>query len=92
MPLRTTDRQIAWKKLREIVQEEQEERAGFIRPKKEREAMQRPFLEHVENFIAERYAIGRDEPLEKRLAYSISERLAQRGSTTAPTTRQPMEQ
>ena len=38
------------------------------------------------------HAIGRDELLEKRLAHSISERLARRGSTTAPTTRQPMEQ
>jgi hypothetical protein len=38
VPLHTTDKQIAWKKLREIVQEEQDERAGFIRPKKQRES------------------------------------------------------
>jgi hypothetical protein len=41
-------------RLRELVQEEQEERAGFIRPKRQREAMQRPLLEHMETFIAER--------------------------------------
>src|SRR6266480_3959671 len=67
VPLHTTDKQIAWKKLRDIVQEEQDERAGFIRPKKQREAMQRPLLEHVENFIAERYTIGRDEKYVREL-------------------------
>src|SRR6266542_5001518 len=67
VPLHTTDKQIARKKLREIVQEEQEERAGFIRPKKQREAMQRPLLEHVQTFIAERYAIGRREKYVREL-------------------------
>ncbi len=67
MPLHTTDKQIARKKLREIVQEEEDERAGFLRPKKQREAMQRPLLEHIENFIAERYAIGRDEKYVREL-------------------------
>src|SRR5262245_409041 len=67
VPLHTTDKQIARKRLRERVQEEQNEQAGFIRPKQQREAMQRPLLEHIENFIAERYTIGRDEKYVREL-------------------------
>src|SRR6202035_489920 len=67
VPLETTDKQIARKRLRQIVQEEENERAGFIRPRKEREAMQRPLLEHIETFIAERYTIGRDEKYVREL-------------------------
>ena len=40
VPLHTTDKQIARKKLLQIVQEEEDERAGFVRPKKQREAME----------------------------------------------------
>jgi hypothetical protein len=36
VPLHTTDKQIAWKKLREVYKEEQDEQAGFVRPKKQR--------------------------------------------------------
>src|SRR5204862_5442683 len=61
VPLHTTDKQIARKRLRGIVKEEEDERAGFVRPKKQREAMRRPLLEHIETFFEERYAIGRDE-------------------------------
>ncbi len=77
VPLHTTDKQIARKRLRELVQEEEDERAGFIRPKKQREAMQRPLLEHIETFIAEHYTIGRDEKyvreLKKRLVMLAAE-------------------
>ena len=65
VPLHTTDRRIAQKRLREIVQELQDERAGFIRPKKQREAVQRAVSEHIEAFIAERYAVGRKRPLSR---------------------------
>src|SRR6266480_4665448 len=61
VPLHTNDKQVAQQKLRKLLEEEQNERAGFIRPRKQREAVQRPLLAHIENFIAERYAIGRDE-------------------------------
>src|SRR6202051_3637098 len=67
VPLHTTDKQIARKRLREIVQEEQDELAGFIRPKKAREAIQRPLLEHIKSFIAERYDVGRDEKYVREL-------------------------
>jgi hypothetical protein len=67
VPLHTTEKQIARKRLREIVQAEEQERAGFIRPKREREAVQRPLVEHIEAFIAERYDIGRDEKYVREL-------------------------
>src|SRR5438094_7598716 len=67
VPLQTNDKQVAQQKLRKILEEEQNERAGFIRPKKQRQAMQRPLLEHVETFIAERYTIGRDEKYVREL-------------------------
>jgi len=67
VPLHTTDKQVARKRLREMVQEEEDERAGFIRPKKQREAIQRPLVEHIEDFIAERYTIGRDEKYVREL-------------------------
>src|SRR4029077_9603885 len=67
VPLHTTDKQIARKRLREIVQEAEQERAGFIRPKREREAIARPLREHIEAFIAERYDVGRDEKYVREL-------------------------
>jgi len=39
VPLHTNDKQFAQQKLRKILEDEQNERAGFIRPKKQREAM-----------------------------------------------------
>jgi integrase len=67
VPLHTNDKQVAAQKLRKILEEEQNERAGFIRPKKQREAVRRPLLEHVETFIAERSAVGRDEKYVREL-------------------------
>src|SRR5437660_10982330 len=61
VPLHTNDKQVAQQKLRKILEDEQNERAGFIRPKKQRETMQRPLSEHIDTFIAERYAVGRHE-------------------------------
>src|SRR5438552_2155411 len=67
VPLHTNDKQVAQQKLRKILEEEQDERAGFIRPKEQREAMQRPLSEHIETFITERYTIGRDEKYVREL-------------------------
>jgi hypothetical protein len=77
VPLHTNDNQVAQQRLRKILEEEQNERAGFIRPKREREAMERPLLKHIETFIAERYKIGRDEKyvreLKKKLLVLVAE-------------------
>jgi integrase/recombinase XerC len=67
VPLHTTDKQIARKRLREIVQEKEQERAGFIRPKREREAIACALHNHIEAFIAERYDVGRDEKYVREL-------------------------
>jgi integrase len=67
VPLHTNDKQVAQQRLRKLLEEEQNERAGFIRPKREREAMERPLLEHIETFIAEGYKIGRDEKYVREL-------------------------
>jgi len=61
VPLRTPDKQIADQRLNKIVLEEQREGAGLLAPKAEREAAQRRFAEHVEDFILMRRAVGRDE-------------------------------
>ena len=42
VPLYTNDKQVAQQNLRKILEEDQNERAGFIRPKKQREAVQQP--------------------------------------------------
>jgi integrase len=65
--LHTNDKQVAQQNLRKILENEQNERAGFIRPKREREAMERPLLKHIETFIAERYAVGRDKKYVREL-------------------------
>ena len=87
VPLHTTDRRIAQKRLREIVQELQDERAGFIRPKKQREAVQRAVSEHIEAFIAERYAVGRDEKYVRELKKSWRPWLRSAGGSLLPISR-----
>ena len=47
-----TNRQVAEKKLREIVDEKEREAAGIIAPKVQREAAQTPLLVHLEEMIA----------------------------------------
>jgi integrase len=59
--LRTDDKQVAEQRLARIVREEQHEREGLIPPKHQRDAAQRCLTEHLEAFIADRRALGRDE-------------------------------
>jgi len=61
IPLHTSDKQVAEKKLREIVREKQQERAGLIAPKLQRDAAQKPLLEHLDDFVADLIAKGRTE-------------------------------
>lgn len=67
VPLHTNDKQVAQQKLRKLLEEEQAELAGFVRPKAQRQAMQRSLVDHVDAFIAERYKIGRDEKYVREL-------------------------
>ena len=59
--LYTTDKQVAQKKLREIIQEKERERAGLIAPKLERVSAERPLAEHLKEFSADLNARGRTE-------------------------------
>jgi integrase len=52
-----TNRQVAEKKLREIVQEKEREAAGMLAPRIEREAAQKPLSEHLGEMIAEKSSV-----------------------------------
>jgi integrase len=59
--LHTNIKEVAEKRLTDIIREEQQEREGLIAPRHQREAVNRNLAEHVEDFIAERRSIRRDE-------------------------------
>ncbi len=67
VPLRTPDKQIAEQRLNKLILDEQREREGLLAPKSEREAAQRRFADHVEDFIQTRRSVGRDERYVKQL-------------------------
>jgi integrase len=75
--LHTNDKQVAEERLSKIVREEEREGAGLLAPKHEREAAQKKLAEHVEAFVADRRAMGRDEKyvreLRKKLLRLIDE-------------------
>jgi len=57
--LRTPDKQVAEQKLREIIREKEQERAGIIAPKLQRTSAERPLLDHLEDFLADLQSLGR---------------------------------
>ncbi len=67
VPLRTPDKQVAEQRLRRIVVEAQRERDGLIAPRREREAAQRPFVEHARAYCEGRLAVKRDEKYVREL-------------------------
>ena len=75
--LHTNDKQVAEKRLTNIIQEEQQEVAGFCVPKRVREAVKRNLVEFVQKFITDRRALGRDEKyvneLRKKLLVLVEE-------------------
>ena len=77
VPLHTNDKQVAQQKLRKILQAEQRERDGIFSSKEQRETASVPLQMHVEDFIADRRALRRDEKyvreLRKRLFRLIEE-------------------
>ena len=76
VPLHTNDKQVAQQRLRKIVQDEQRELEGIVSPKRQREAAHRSLLEHLESFIADRHALGRDQKYVRELKKKL-ERLFQ---------------
>jgi integrase len=77
VPLHTTDKQIAIQRLNRIVQDEQREREGLIAPKHQREAAQRSLLDHVEEYIADRLSVGRDERYVRELRQKLLRLIAE---------------
>jgi integrase len=67
VPLHTNDKQVAEQRLRRIIQEEQHEREGIIVPKQQRDAAGRSLARYVEEYIADRRAVGRDEKYVREL-------------------------
>src|SRR5439155_3066532 len=67
VPLHTSDKQVAEQRLRRIVIEAQRESEGLIAPKQQRDAAQRSLAAHVEEYIADRRSVGRDEKYVREL-------------------------
>jgi integrase len=59
--LATSDRQVAEKRLRDIISESERERAGLIAPRLQRDSAQKPLAEHLRDFLADLAAMGRTE-------------------------------
>jgi len=51
--LGTADKQVAERKLQEIIREKEQERAGLIAPRAQRDAAQKKLASHLEDFIAD---------------------------------------
>ena len=61
IPLNTPDKQVAEKRLRELVKEKERERAGLIAPKSERVAADKPLATHLKEFVSDLKTKGRVE-------------------------------
>jgi integrase len=61
VPLGVSDKQVAQEKLRRLVQEREKELHGLMPPKTLRDAAQAPLLKHVQDFIGDLRAKGRNE-------------------------------
>jgi integrase len=81
--LNTTDRQVAEKKLAEIISERERERAGLIAPRLERQSAQRTLAEHQRDFAADLVALGRTPKYAKDVTQRV-ERLVKECSWRFP--------
>jgi len=59
--LRTPDKQVAVKRLKDIIKEKQQESAGIILPRTLREAANLDLAEHLERYLSDLGARGRSE-------------------------------
>src|ERR1700737_1382058 len=60
VPLGVTDKQVAEEKLRQIIRDAEREVAGLSTPKACQEAASRKLKKHLEEFIADRFSVGRN--------------------------------
>lgn len=70
--LNTTDRQVAEKKLSELISERERERAGLIAPRLERESAQKPLEQHLRDFGADLLALGRTDKYAKLVTARVT--------------------
>src|SRR4051812_44248711 len=59
--LHTTDKQVAKAKLRQIVRDVEQERAGLLAPKAIREGLQMPLADLVKEYVNELHRLGRNQ-------------------------------
>src|ERR1043166_10316881 len=71
IPLRTTDKQVAEKRLLDFVAERDREAEGLLAPKALRYASKRPLAEHLNDFFTAKCAAGRDA----RYLYELKNRV-----------------
>jgi integrase len=69
--LGSADKQVAQKRLAEIVAEKERERAGQIAPKLERDSAAQPIAKHLADFVADLHALGRTQDYLDRLQQRI---------------------
>ncbi|MFO1501426.1 MAG: hypothetical protein U1G07_24060 [Verrucomicrobiota bacterium] len=69
--LDTADKQVAHAKLMALVQEKEREKAGLIAPRLEREAMSKPTLDHLEEYLHDLEALGRDPLYRQNTRYKL---------------------
>src|ERR1019366_5276271 len=60
VPLGVSDKQVAQEKLRRLVQEMEKEQHGLVSPKSMRDAAQEPLSKHMNDFIGDLRAMGRN--------------------------------
>jgi integrase len=72
VPLKTSDKQVAEKKLNEIIREREREAAGIIAPKPIREAAKRDLRSHLEEFVERLLVLGRANKYVKNLRGRVS--------------------
>lgn len=72
VPLETSDKQVAEKKLAQLVSERERERAGLIAPRLQRDSAQKPILGHLADFVADLETLGRCEHYRSHILQRVS--------------------
>lgn len=79
--LHTTDKRVAEKRLREIVEEREREAAGILSPKPQREAAGRPLADHLKDYLADMKARQRSQAHTKHVRLRLNRLLHECGWT-----------
>ena len=77
--LNTADKEIANKRIRDLVTEAQKERDGILTPKMQREAGQKGICEHLKDFLGDLEAVGRAPDYRNRVRVRVRRLIEDRG-------------